>query len=113
VQWDQPNAAFPWAERFDDAVAEQLANAPGDILNVTQHPDFALAVPTPDHFIPLLYIAALAAEEGVAADALVRGYTMGSVSMTCYGVGVTKEHGEDTAGAAELPRDVPPDQTNM
>lgn len=55
VQWKQPNAAFDWAERFDDAVVAQLADAPGDILKVGEHPDYARAVPTPDHFIPLLY----------------------------------------------------------
>lgn len=90
VQWDQPDAAFDWAERFDDAVAAQLAQAPGDILKLMQHPDYALAVPTPDHFIPLLYIAALAAAEGVAAEALLRGYSLGSISMSSYGVGVTR-----------------------
>src|SRR5690606_39005782 len=90
VQWEPQDDAFAWAERFDGAVAEKLAKERGDVLTVTQHPDFALAVPTPDHFIPLLYIAALAAEEGVPADALVRGYAMGSVSMTCYGVGMSK-----------------------
>jgi 4,5-DOPA dioxygenase extradiol len=54
VQWDQPDAAFDWAQRFDDAVVEQLAREPGEILRAAEHPDFALAVPTPDHFIPLL-----------------------------------------------------------
>lgn len=112
VQWDKPDGAYDWAERFDDAVAEQLADQPGDILKVTQHPDFDLAVPTPDHFIPLLYIAALAAEEGVAARALVRGYSLGSISMSCYGVGVQCGC-EEAAGSAELPQGVPPDQTNM
>lgn len=113
VQWDQPDAAFDWAQRFDDAVAAQLATAPGDILRVRQHPDYALAVPTPDHFIPLLYIAALAAAAGTTATALVRGYTLGSISMSSYGVGVGKSRCEDAVGAAALPRDVPPDQTNM
>ena len=87
VQWDQPDAAFDWAERFDNAVVEQLAREPGDILKLVEHPDFELAVPTPDHFIPLLYLAGLAAAEGVPAEALVRGYAMGSISMTCYGLG--------------------------
>ena len=32
IQWDQPNTAFDWAERFDDAVVAQLADAPSDIL---------------------------------------------------------------------------------
>lgn len=89
VEWNQPDAAFDWTERFDDAVAAQLASAPGDILRVREHPDYALAVPTPDHFIPLLYIAALAAEAGSAVDTLVRGHALGAISMSCYGVGVS------------------------
>src|SRR6478609_2251237 len=54
VQWNKPDAAFDWAERFDDAVVQQLADDPYRILSVTSHPDYASAVPTPDHFIPLL-----------------------------------------------------------
>ena len=111
IQWDKPDAAFDWAERFDEAVVEQLAKRPGDILEVTTHSDYSLSVPTPDHFIPLLYIAGLAAEEG-PMEALVRGYAMGSISMTCFGLGA--ESGcNDAVGAAVLPDGVPPDQTNM
>jgi 4,5-DOPA dioxygenase extradiol len=113
VQWDQPDAAFDWAERFDDAVAEQLARDPGDILKLVEHPDFALAVPTPDHFIPMLYVAALGAAEGVRPDALVRGYAMGSISMTCYGLGASGILRQEPECAARLPEGVPPDQTNM
>ena len=111
VQWDQPDTGFDWAQRFDDAVVEQLAEAPGDILKVTGHADYELAVPTPDHFIPLLYIAGLAAASGEVMEPIVRGYAMGSLSMTCYGVGaeVSCEVGD---GAATVPEGVPPDQTN-
>ena len=112
VQWDRPDAAFDWAERFDDAVVEQLAAAPGDILKLAEQKDYELAVPTPDHFIPLLYVAGLAAEEG-SARALLRGYSMGSLSMTCYGLGTDFAPQGRTEGAAELPPDVPPDQTNI
>ncbi len=87
VQWNQPDAAFDWAERFDDAAARQLEEAPGDILKLMEHPDYELAVPTPDHFIPLLYLAGLAAESGERTEALLRGFAMGSLSMTCYGLG--------------------------
>ena len=113
IQWNQPDAAFDWAERFDDAVVDQLAHAPGDILKVTEHPDYDLAVPTPDHFVPLLYLAGLAAAEGAGAEALVRGYAMGSISMTCYGLGAKGILREDPCCAARLPEGVPPDQTNM
>ena len=112
VQWDRPDAAFDWAERFDEAVVEQLERAPADILKVMEHPDYALAVPTPDHFIPLLYLAGLAAGSG-AAEAIVRGYAMGSISMTCVGVGCGLADAGDASGAATLPAGVPPEQTNM
>jgi len=112
VQWDKPNAAFDWAERFDDAVASQLADDPSDILRVTDHPDYPSAVPTPDHFIPLLYLAGMAAASNERPDAVVRGYAMGSLSMTCYGLGADLGC-RDEAGAATLPGNVPPDQSNI
>jgi len=112
IEWDKPNAGFDWAERFDDAAVEQLQQSPGDAVKLAEHPDYALAVPTPDHFIPLLYIAGLAAESGEAMEPLIRGYAMGSLSMTCYGVGADLAcHVEE--GAATLPEGVPPDQTNV
>jgi 4,5-DOPA dioxygenase extradiol len=112
VQWNRPDAAFDWAERFDEAVVAQMASDPGAILKVAEHPDYALAVPTPDHFIPLLYTAGLAAGGEGSAAPLVRGYAMGSLSMTCYGVGIEPGNAAESAGAAVLPAGVPPDQTN-
>jgi 4,5-DOPA dioxygenase extradiol len=112
VQWNRPDAAFDWAERFDDAVAAQLADDPAAILKLGGHPDYRLAVPTPDHFIPLLYLAGLAAAEG-GLRALLRGYAMGSISMSCYALGTEISLPGNPAGAADLPRDVPPDQTNV
>ena len=112
IKWTSPDEGFDWAERFDDAVVEQLTSDPGGILKVTEHPDYELAVPTPDHFIPLLYIAGLAAASGEPMEPLLRGYAMGSLSMTCYGLGadLSCEEGE---GAARTPEGVPADQTNI
>ncbi len=111
IKWDSPDGAFDWSERFDDAAAELLTNKPADILKLTEHPDYALAVPTPDHFIPLLYLAGIAAHAG-RAEPIVRGYAMGSLSMSCYGVGTALE-AMQADGAATLPPGVPPDQSNM
>jgi 4,5-DOPA dioxygenase extradiol len=113
IQWNRPDAAFDWAERFDDAVARQLGEAPGDILRLAEHPDYPAAVPTPDHFIPLLYVAAMAAQQGAPLDPLVRGYAMGSISMSCYGLGAGGLGCAEGEGAASLPADVPADQTNI
>src|SRR3546814_5721397 len=74
IQWDNPDGGEDWARRFDDSVADLMAARPGDLLEAAEHPDFARAVPTPDHFIPLLYTAGLAAAAGGGAKALVRGY---------------------------------------
>lgn len=113
LQWNKHELAYDWAERFDDAVLEQLANEPRDILRLTEHRDFNLAVPTPDHFVPLLYVAGLAAAESSKPEPLVRGYSMGSISMTCLGLGAQLELKKDATCAARLPAAVPPDQTNM
>ena len=112
VEWNKPDAAFDWAERFDDAVVTQLAKDPSDILRVVTHPDFDLAVPAPDHFIPLLYLAGMAAASNERPQALIRGYAMGSLSMTCYGIGADLGCREEN-GAATLPADVPADQSNI
>jgi len=113
LQWQEPDLGYDWAERFDDAAVAQLVSDPGDALKLMEHPDYELAVPTPDHFIPLLYVAGLASAEGTRPEPLVRGYSMGSISMTCYGVGAEVELRKDPACAARLPAGVPPEQTNM
>jgi 4,5-DOPA dioxygenase extradiol len=112
IKWSSPDEGFDCAERFDQAVVDQLADDPGAILKVTEHPDYALAVPTPDHFVPLLYTAGVAAASGEPMEPLVRGYSMGSLSMTCYGVGADVGC-TDGDGAATVPEDVPPEQTNI
>ena len=113
IQWDWPDGAYDWTERFDDAAVEQLERAPADIMKLGEHKDYDLAVPTPDHFVPLLYLAGLAAEGEGRLDALVRGHSLGSISMTCYGLGTHGLGCKDGEGAATLPENVPPDQTNM
>jgi 4,5-DOPA dioxygenase extradiol len=51
-------------------------------------------VPTPDHFIPLLYLAGLAAgsPNGREPELLIDGYTYGSLSMTAYTLGLDPRH---------------------
>jgi 4,5-DOPA dioxygenase extradiol len=113
IQWNEPTAGFDWARRFDEAARELMADSPGTITELSGHPDYGLAVPTPDHFIPLLYLAGVAAEHGESARALLRGYAMGSLSMTCFGVGTDLVLSGVGDAAAAIPANVPPDQTNL
>src|SRR3954463_12782278 len=112
VDWSRPDDGFDWARRFDDAAAEAMTSAPERVVTLSEHADYDLAVPTPDHFLPLLYVAGLASAAGDTAHVLVDGYAMGSLSMAAYVVGrhdVTAGNGE---GAPALPH-VPPDETNI
>jgi 4,5-DOPA dioxygenase extradiol len=116
ISWADPTGGFDWARRFDDAARELLVDAPDDVLKLTEHPDFERAVPTPDHFIPVVYVAALAAALGIAPDVLIDGYAYGSLSMTCLTIGADcSPAGPDTALAGALPDPdvVPPEQTNV
>lgn len=74
---------FQWAQRFDDAARSQLFDDPAAAARLGEHPDFTASAPTPDHFIPALYFAGLAAGGG-AVDVLTEGCDYGSLSMTSY-----------------------------
>jgi 4,5-DOPA dioxygenase extradiol len=112
IDRSQPDAAFDWARRFDDDVAELMTTSPADLPGVHHHPDYGLAHPTPDHFLPLLPIAGLAAASGETAHVLVDGYAMGSLSMVSYALGCDALEPEGAGGAPVLP-DVPADETNL
>jgi 4,5-DOPA dioxygenase extradiol len=117
IAWHQPDSGFDWAREFDAATTELMTHDPGSILQLADHPAFHLAVPTPDHFIPLLYLAGLARAAPRPADVLVEGCSMGSLSMTSYTLGagaVSPPPGDrrETEGAPDLP-DLPPESTNI
>ena len=112
IDWNQPDAGFDWARTFDAAAAGIMTSAPGDLVGLTGHDDFALAAPTPDHFIPLVYLAGLAAAAGETAHVLVDGYAMGSLSMVSYTLGCHELDPGGKGGAPVLP-DIPADETNI
>ncbi|MER7475143.1 4,5-DOPA dioxygenase extradiol [Micromonospora sp. NPDC000018] len=104
---------FDWAHRFDEAAREIMLGEPTEAPALDAHRDFGLAVPTPDHFIPLLYLAGLAGAAGNGSEVLVDGYAYGSLSMTAYTVGLACQEAGPAAGAPLLPADVPPDSSNI
>lgn len=112
IDWSQPDAGFDWAQRFDDDAADLMTSRPGEVVGLERHDDFGMAAPTPDHFIPLLYLAGLAAAAGETAHVLVDGYAMGSLSMTSYTLGCHDLESNGHGGSPSLPS-IPADETNM
>ena len=88
VDWSNPGG-YDWADRFDEAARAIMLGDPSTIGELRGHRDWRLAVPTPDHFLPLAYIAGAAGvvrEAGEAGGVRVidEGRAMGSLSMTGY-----------------------------
>lgn len=117
MDWGRPDDGFDWAQRFDDDARALVLSAPGDVGKLAQHRDASMAVPTPDHFLPLVYFAGLAAASGASPEVLVDGYAFGSLSMTSYTTGADveslaqpEEEVEDFLPRMALP---PADETNL
>lgn len=87
TQWHAGNTGFDWADRFDAAARDIMLGSPDRAEALLHHDDFRRAVPTPDHFLPLAYIAgAAAALDTPTVDVFNDQRTMGSLSMTGYQV---------------------------
>jgi 4,5-DOPA dioxygenase extradiol len=84
IDWSRPDGAYDWAERFDESARAMVLETPADVVKLTRHADYQHAVPTPDHFIPFVYFAGVAAAAGVRPEVVVDGYAYGSLSMTSY-----------------------------
>ena len=84
IDWHSAGEGKDWAHRFDDATREIMTTDPANLGTASAHADYALAVPTPDHFLPLAYVAGLSAAANTPTRTLIDGYEMGSLSMTAY-----------------------------
>ena len=87
ISWGANGRGFDWADRFDLLVRDIMLDRPAQLADSERSADYSMAVPTPDHFLPLAYIAGIAAETGRTVRTFNEGRTMGSLSMTGYSVG--------------------------
>ncbi len=85
VDWNKAKEGFDWAYEFDEYIYENIMSK--DHEKILGFKDLAstarLAVPTPDHFYPLLY-ALGAAEENDKIRVFNKSAEMGSLTMTSY-----------------------------
>lgn len=87
--WGKRNVEpFDWAMRFDAKARELILNDDHEplIAYETLGRDALLAAPTPDHYLPLLYVLALK-DEGDEITFPVSGFDGGSISMTTVQIG--------------------------
>ena len=86
IDWDEGATPFDWALEFDAFVADAVAERRHqDLIDYLRHPLGLMAAPTPDHYLPLLYVLATQAEDEHVTT-LHEGIQHGSVSMRCLRV---------------------------
>jgi 4,5-DOPA dioxygenase extradiol len=88
MQLDPDRPAHAWASRFDRQVRDHLLRGEHGPLMDYLHLDPAarLAVPTPEHYLPLLPVIGTL-QETDAVSFPVEGMDMAALSMLCVAVG--------------------------
>jgi len=90
LRWQDTETAYPWAENFNQFVQDNLhfqgAAEDHPLVNFMQHPDALLSNPTPEHYLPLLYILGSRMQDE-AISIPVEGMEMGAISMMSVQVG--------------------------
>jgi 4,5-DOPA dioxygenase extradiol len=83
-----PRDPYDWAVRFETAAKEMILG--GDLKPLVNYEtlgkDAALSIPTPDHYLPLLYVLATG-QQGERIRFPVEGVDGGSISMLAVQVG--------------------------
>jgi len=84
----RPRDPYDWAVRFEKAAKQMmLAGNLEPLVNYESlGPDAALSIPTPDHYLPLLYVLA-AWRQGEPIRFPVQGVDGGSISMLAVQIG--------------------------
>lgn len=89
MQWSENAPPYDWAVRFDKAVHRRLEARDHSALieYPALGPDARLSVPTPEHFLPLLYVIAQQREDETVSFP-VGGIEYGSIGMRAVAVGL-------------------------
>lgn len=86
--FSDPRGDTQWAKAFDNAIAAALqAGSHQPLVHYHQLPEAAAAVPTPEHFLPLLYIAALQQADDALRMSQFPGRTLEEVCMRSVRIG--------------------------
>ena len=77
-----------WAQRFDEDIAERIAEGhhEGMMGYETLGPDALLAIPTPEHYLPLLYALGLQRDEDSVE--FINADVVGPISMRSVLIGM-------------------------
>lgn len=88
IDWNNPQKGFDWAIEFDEWAKDRLLKRDFKALTQDFHKTQAgvLSIPTPDHYLPLLYVLG-AADEADPLTFEYEGLEMGSLSMRCLSFG--------------------------
>jgi len=89
IQWTKDAKPYDWAVRFNDEVRSYLAAREHGLLidYATLGEDARLSVPTPDHYLPLLYVIAQQGENETISLP-IDGIEFGSIGMLTAVVGL-------------------------
>lgn len=82
LDWKSPHTGYDWAHHFDTYVKEALLqDQPDKLIHIEKMgPEAKLAVPSPDHYLPLLYLLGVRDPKDTLSFPY-EGFEYGSISM--------------------------------
>lgn len=88
IDWHNPTGGYDWAQEASTRMKELIQRGDhGGLVNYsTQGKAFQLSIPTPEHYLPLLYTLALK-EEADPLSLFNDQLMMGSIAMTSLRIG--------------------------
>lgn len=89
LQWAKDARPYDWATRFNEKVRTHLAAREHQaLIDYSSHGDDArLSVPTPEHYLPFLYVLGMQGKDEVLGT-LVDGIEHGSIGMLAIATGL-------------------------